>query len=282
MDLPGAGTGAALEEREAVGVEQDAVTRRHVKSPATGAVVDHAEEDEQLRPGAVALVHRVRVEGVVLAQPLVQPRERVVAQERLVLGQHVALLGVEQEHEPQDHGEQRAVDLVGVLGERLRAAARPPDASCAAWKPRSSSYSACSTCSASCSQTSFWNLRLSLKQRGETLRARERQQARFAEQQPHRGADRPARGLHHVGDAEVEPARALAARRGDQPQRAAVEEQAGWHARLAQQPLHPAVRSGLERPRRSSKSARIRSCQGDAPSCGSRSRTARSGRRVSP
>ena len=43
-------------------------------------------------------------------------------------------------------------------------------------------------------------------------------------------------------DPEVEPARALAARRGDQPQRAAVEQQAGWHAGLAQQPLHPAVR----------------------------------------
>ena len=86
---------------------------------ALGAVVDHAEEHEQLRPGAVALVHRVRVERGVLAQALVEAGERVVAQERLVLGQHVPLLGVEQEDEPQDDGEQRAVDLVGVLGERL-------------------------------------------------------------------------------------------------------------------------------------------------------------------
>ncbi len=44
---------------------------------------------------------------------------RVIAQERLVLGEHVPLFGVKHEDEPQDHGEQRAVDLVGVLGQRL-------------------------------------------------------------------------------------------------------------------------------------------------------------------
>ena len=94
--------GAAFEEGEAVGVEQHAVPRREPHPAALGAVVDHAEEHQQLRPGAVALVHGVGVERGVLAQPLVQAGERIVAQERLVLGQHVPLLGVEQEHEPQD------------------------------------------------------------------------------------------------------------------------------------------------------------------------------------
>ena len=97
---------------------------REAHRAGLGAVVDHAEQGEELRPGAVALVHGVGEERGVLAQPLVEAGERVVAQERLVLGQHVPLLGVEQEDEPQDHREQRVVDLVGVLGERLVAAAR--------------------------------------------------------------------------------------------------------------------------------------------------------------
>ena len=59
------------------------------------------------------------IASVVLAQALVQARERVVAQEGCVLGQHLALLGVEQEHKPEDHGQQRPVHLVGVLGQRL-------------------------------------------------------------------------------------------------------------------------------------------------------------------
>ena len=56
----------------------------------------------------------------VLAQAFVQPGERVVARERLVVRrQQVALLGVQQEDQPQDDGEQGAVDLVRVVGQRL-------------------------------------------------------------------------------------------------------------------------------------------------------------------
>ena len=85
-----------------------------------------------------------------------------------------------------------------------------------------------------------------LKQRGQALVARQVQQAMLAQEQPQRGADRPARGLRHVRDAEVQPARTLAARRGDQAQRAAVEEEACRHTSLAQQPFHAAVRRGLK------------------------------------
>ena len=60
VDLARAAGGAALEEREAVGVEEDAVALGQPHRARLGAVVDHAEEDEELRPGAVALVHRVR------------------------------------------------------------------------------------------------------------------------------------------------------------------------------------------------------------------------------
>ena len=131
-----------------------------------------------------------------------------------------------------------------------------------------------------------------LEQRGEPLRARQRQQAPLAEQQPQRASQigRPA-VCAMSRDAEVEPARALAARRRDQPQRAAVEEQAGRDAGLAQQALHPAVGRRLELPpdsRRASKSAPVRHDaheqlpRGLRRRCGSRSRTAKSGRSVSP
>lgn len=64
-----------------------------------------------------------------------------------------------------------------------------------------------------------------LEECGEPLRARQAQEAGLAEQEPERSRDRPARGLDHVGHAEVEPARALPARCGDEPQRVAVEEE---------------------------------------------------------
>jgi hypothetical protein len=63
--------------------------------------VDHAEQNEELRPGAEALVHRVGEVRGVLAQALVQARRASSAQERLVVRQHVPLFGVEQEHQPQ-------------------------------------------------------------------------------------------------------------------------------------------------------------------------------------
>ena len=48
-------------------------------SPCFGPVVDQPEQRQQLRPGAVALVHRVGVARGVLAQPLEQAGDRVVA-----------------------------------------------------------------------------------------------------------------------------------------------------------------------------------------------------------
>ena len=63
-------------------------------------VVEQPEQYEELRPGSVALIHRVGVKSRVLAQALVQTGQRVVAREGLPLRQQVALLGVEQEDEP--------------------------------------------------------------------------------------------------------------------------------------------------------------------------------------
>jgi hypothetical protein len=79
------------------------------------------------------------------------------------------------------------------------------------------------------------------------LRARQREQAPLAQQQAHGGADRPAGGLRHVGNLEVEPAGALAARRRDQAHHAAVAEQTRGHPSLPEETLHPHVRRRLER-----------------------------------
>ena len=107
----------AFEEGVAVGVEQVAVAGREADVGALGAVVDHAPQREKLRVGAVSLVHCVGVRGGVGPQPLVEACDRVGAEEHFVLGQHVAFFGVEEEHEPQHHGEQALVDLVGVICE---------------------------------------------------------------------------------------------------------------------------------------------------------------------
>ena len=79
-------------------------------------------------------------------------------------------------------------------------------------------------------------------------------------------------------DAEVQPARALPARGGDEPQASApFDQQSGGHAGLAQQALHAAVRGGVERARsallggrvlRQGPSTRTSSCHGGAPSAG--------------
>jgi len=119
VSLTRAGPWAALEEGEAVGVEEHAVARRQAQTIGLRAVMNQAEEHQELGPGAEALVHRVRVQGCIDTQALVQAGERVVAQEGLVRGQHVALFRVEQEDHAQQNRKQAAVDLVGVLGQGL-------------------------------------------------------------------------------------------------------------------------------------------------------------------
>ena len=119
MNLAAARRDPPFKERKAVGVKEDAVPLGKPHRARLGAVVDYSKQDEELRPGAVALVHGVREKSGVLAQVLVEARQRVILEKRLVLGQHVSLLSVQDEHKPEDYGEERAVDIVGVVDERL-------------------------------------------------------------------------------------------------------------------------------------------------------------------
>ena len=76
---------------------------------------------------------------------------------------------------------------------------------------------------------------------GEALLLRHGEQAAFVQQQAHGGAYWAAGGLHHVLNAEIQPAGAFAPGRGDQTQAQAVEQQPGRRPGLPQQPLHASV-----------------------------------------
>ena len=207
--------------------------------------MDHAEQDQELRVRAVALVHGVRVQGRVFPQPLVQAGQRVGPQEGLVLGQHVPLLRVQQEDQTQHEGEQAAVNFVSVPVQRLmeecafrRAVGRLETAQQLVERVQHLFGQALAHL--------VLELAAAFQQRGQAPRARLGQQPRLAQQQTHGGADGPTRGLDHLRHPEVEPAGAFAARRGDQPERDAVEEQARGRAGVPQQALHAPVGRDFE------------------------------------
>jgi hypothetical protein len=82
----------------------------------------NAEKSEELRPSAVALVHRVRVVFGVGAEPLEKPVDGVVTDIKpggafglRVSGDNAPVFGEEQENEPHEDIEQAAVNLVGVF-----------------------------------------------------------------------------------------------------------------------------------------------------------------------
>ena len=222
MDLARAGAAPAFEEREAVGVEQCAVASGQAQSVGVGAVVEQPEQHQELRPGAVALVHGVGVERGVLAQAFVQAGEGVVARERFAVRQQVALLGVEQEDEAQDDGEQRVVDVVGTLGQGLaqqRALRRVVSRLHAAQQLVQGMQHLLGQPLAHL----VLEAPAVLEERGETFVASHGKEPLLAQQQPQRGHHGPAGGLDHVGHVQVEPAGALAAGRRDEPHGAAVE-----------------------------------------------------------
>ena len=185
------------------------------------------------------------MERRVFAQPLVEAGERVGAEEGLVLREHVPLLGVEQEHEPQHDGEQPTVDLVGVLRQRL-AQQRPIRGVMRRLESAQQLVERVQDLLGEALAHLVLVLAAVLEQSGEALLARLAQEPGLAEEQAHRGRDRPSCGGEHVRDAKVEPAGAFAPRCGDEPQGGAVEEQPRRDAGVAQEAFHAAVGRGFE------------------------------------
>jgi hypothetical protein len=107
-----------------VGVEEIAAPRRDMELVATfsralpgraRAVVQQAEERDHLRPGAVAVVHRIAVAAVIVREPRVELRQRARAGVGCrVHRQQPAVLGEEREHHPQQRRDQPCVDLLEV------------------------------------------------------------------------------------------------------------------------------------------------------------------------
>ena len=108
-----------MQEREGERIEQLATTAAHPAGAIAG--VDKAEQGQEAMPSAVALVHRVGVQRRVFQKSGVKgahavalvvegPRHRVVAR-----GDQGAVLGIEQEHQPHQHGEQAAIHMLRLL-----------------------------------------------------------------------------------------------------------------------------------------------------------------------
>ena len=252
--LPGARarTGPApFEEREAVRVEQCAPALRQADRAAGAvvarSVVDEAKQHEQLRPGAEALVHGVRVEGCVFAQALVEAGERVVPDEGLVLRQHAALLGVEEEDEAQDHGEQSAVDVVAIaFGRERLAQQRCAGSVMGGLEPAQKLVERVHHLLGEALAHLVLVLAAVFQERGEPLAAGQCEEALLGEQHAECGAERAPGGPAHVRDAEVHPARAFAARGGDEAKRGAVEQQAGGNPGAAKETLGAPLGRGFQ------------------------------------
>ena len=215
--------GATFEKREAVRVKQHPVAARQMQITGLHAIVDHAEEHQQLRPRPIALLHRIRVERGILAQPLVESRERVAVQERLILRQHLALLRVEQENQAQNHRQQPAIDLIRLVVQRA-VQQRPVRLFIRRLHTTQQGVERVQHLLRQALADLVLKLTALIEQRRQPLVTRQRQQTFLTEQQAQGGNNRSASGQNHIGDAKIEPAGILATRSRDQPQRRAVKE----------------------------------------------------------
>jgi len=114
LHTPVAGASAALQEGVLVWIEELPVAGRQPQTRVPAAVVHQPEQGQEPGPGAVALVHRVRVKPVVLAQAVVEPAHRVVVDVDRVRGHQVLVLGVQEEDEPEERGQHPSVDLLQI------------------------------------------------------------------------------------------------------------------------------------------------------------------------
>jgi hypothetical protein len=81
------------------------------------AEVDAAEERIKGTVGAEPVVHRLRVRPGLVHEPIVEPEDaQVLRVERMAHRQQPAVLGVEDEHQPQDHVEHALVHVALLHG----------------------------------------------------------------------------------------------------------------------------------------------------------------------
>ena len=112
-----------FQERIAIRVEQISVTGRDFEvshfAAVLASVVDQPEQGQQLPPGTVALVHRVREPTVITTQTIEQPGDGIVIGVYGIGRDHTTIFGVEDEHHPHQHRQQPVVNVLGFVGQNL-------------------------------------------------------------------------------------------------------------------------------------------------------------------
>ena len=107
------GSLASFEESVAAGIEEVAAASGQIElGSVAAAVIDEAEQCEELRPGSEALVHRVGIPGRVVAEPLEEAPDAVMVSVNGIRREQSAILGEEDEYQPQQNREQTLVDLI--------------------------------------------------------------------------------------------------------------------------------------------------------------------------
>ncbi len=101
------------------GLEELAFARRQVIGRGATAQIHQPKQAADAAPGAVALLHRVGIVGRVALQLGQQGGELVVLLEHRLIRHQVGVFCVEQEHQPQHHGDQAAVERLGNILRQL-------------------------------------------------------------------------------------------------------------------------------------------------------------------
>ena len=240
---------AALQKRIGVGIKQFAVARWQIVRIGAAAVVHQPEQAEQRGPGTAPVGHGVLVLNALLAQAIGQSADAVVLPVERVLRHQRFVFRVEQEHQPQQHRDQPAIEvlLAFFCGGQLAQHGASALASNALGRIEAQQQF----------PQGFQHL---FGQAGAHLVlvfAAGRQQLRQAllrvaaeqpvdpQQQLQCAEHRPARHLRHRFERQRQPAARFAPRRMNQPQLAAVEQQADGDLRFLQQPLEALLRRGV-------------------------------------
>src|SRR5713226_8049146 len=82
-----------------------------------GAIVEQTIESQELWPSAVTLIHRVWKARIVFAQTSEESDDRVVFVVNRIGGKQSPILGVQDEHQPQQAGQETAVNVLWILFE---------------------------------------------------------------------------------------------------------------------------------------------------------------------
>ena len=206
--------------------------------------MDEAEQRQQLRPGAETLVHGVRPDGGVGAQPGEQAAQRIMLLVDGMAGHQPAVLGVEDEDHPHQGRNQPSVEAVGTLARQGR---RSAAAGARVRRDEAAQQFVEGGQHLPRKPGGDFRLRLAAfrQQRRKPRLFRADEKRVRAQQHFEGGEDGAARRLRHVGKAEGEVAGRLALRRMDEADALIGAEEAGAHAGFAQQTFEAGVAAGV-------------------------------------